>query len=57
MSKKDSIGKKVKRELVRAMLERTQSLDTTKMMSALGASAPAVYDDVEETLNLSLIHI
>ena len=47
MSKRDSIGKKAKREIVRAMLERTQSMNMGRMMSLFGASEPVVYEDAE----------
>ena len=56
MSKKERIGKKVKRELTRAMLERTQSMDMMKMMSMFGATEPVMYDDVVETLNVAYIN-
>ena len=56
MSKRDSIGKKAKREIVRAMLERTQSMNMGRMMSLFGASEPVVYEDVEETLNVAYVN-
>ena len=56
MSDRDSLGRIVKRELVRAMLERTQSMNMMGMMSAFGASEPVVYDDVEETLNVAYVN-
>ena len=54
--KHDSLGKIVKRELVRAMLERTQSMNMMNMMNAFGASEPAVYEDVEDTLNVAYVN-
>ena len=56
MGKRDGVGKKIKRELTRAMLERTQSMDTKKMMSVFGATEPVMYDDVEETLNVAYVN-
>ena len=50
------IGKTLSRELMRAMLERVQSMDTKKMMGAFGASEPVVYSDVEETLNVAYVN-
>ena len=54
--KHDSLGKIVKRELVRAMLERTQSMNMMSMVDAFGASEPAVYEDVEDTLNVAYVN-
>ena len=54
--KHDSLGKIVKRELVRAMLERTQSMNMMSMMNAFGASEPVVYEDVEDTLNVAYVN-
>ena len=56
MSNRDSLGRKVKRELVRAMLERTQSMNMMGMMSVFGASDPVVYEDVEEILNVAYVN-
>ena len=56
MSKKKGIGSVIKREVTRAMLERTQSMNIGKMMSALGSSEPVVYEDVEETLNIAYVN-
>lgn len=56
MAKKDGIGKKVKREITRAMLERTQSMDMQNMMSMFGATEPIMYDDVVETLNVAYVN-
>lgn len=56
MSNRDSLGRKVKRELVRAMLERTQSMNMMGMMNAFGASDPVIYEDVEETLNVAYVN-
>ena len=52
----ESIGRKAKRELVRAILERNQSMDFSKMMSMFGSSEPVVYEDVEETLNVAYVN-
>ena len=52
----ESIGKVIKRELVRAMLVRVQSMGTKGMMSAFGASESKVYDDVEDTLNVAYVN-
>ena len=54
--KKDSIDKKIKRELTRAMLERTQSMDMKKMMNMFGSAEPVTYDDVKETLNVAYVN-
>ena len=56
MAKKDSVGKKIKRELTRAMLERTQSMDMKKMMNMFGSAEPVTYDDVKETLNVAYVN-
>ena len=53
---KNGFGRTIKREVMRAMLERTQSMDTGKMMSAFGPSEPVVYDDIEETLNVAYVN-
>ena len=37
----------LRRELTRAMLERTQSMDLNKMMAMFGAVEPVTYEDVE----------
>jgi len=52
----DDIGNTVKRELFRAMMERTQSMNMMDMMNAFGASDPVMYDDVEETLNIAYVN-
>ena len=52
----ESVGKVIKRELVRAMLVRMQSMGTKGMMAAFGASEPVVYDDVEDTLNVAYVN-
>ncbi|MBR3318382.1 MAG: carboxylesterase family protein [Atopobiaceae bacterium] len=44
------------REIVRAIVERVQSVDTMMLMSAVGASEPVEYDDVEETLNIAYVN-
>ena len=52
----ESIMKAVKRELIRAMLVRMQSVNTSAAMSAFGASAPTKYDDVEDKLNIAYVN-
>ena len=52
----DGIGGPLKRELIRALLVRMQSMKTKAMMSPFGASEPAVYDNVEETLNVAYVN-
>ena len=52
----ESIMKAVKRELIRAMLVRMQSINTSAAMSAFGASAPTKYDDVEDKLNIAYVN-
>ena len=52
----ESILKAINRELVRAMLVRMQSINTSGMMAAFGASKPAVYDDVEDKLNIAYVN-
>jgi len=56
MSDHEGIGKKMKRELVRAILERTQTMDMSNMMNAFGSTDPVVYEDVEETLNVAYVN-
>jgi acetyl esterase/lipase len=56
MIKKEGIGKTIKREITRAFLERTQSMDLSKTMSIFGASEPVVYEDVNETLNVAYVN-
>ena len=56
MKNRDGIGRKVKRELVRAMLERIQSMDMSNMMNTFGAKEPVVYEDVQETLNVAYVN-
>ena len=46
----------ISREVTRAMLERMQSVDTGRMMSAFGPSEPVTYDDIEETLNIAYVN-
>lgn len=53
---KDSLSSKIKRELMRAALERTQTMDTSKIMSFFIAKEPAVYEDVKETLNVAYVN-
>ncbi len=56
MREKDTIGSMLKREVMRAMFERTQSIDFSKTMSMFGAKEPAVYEDVKETLNVAYVN-
>lgn len=56
MEKKSGIGSAVKREFMRAMMERSQSLDLNQVMAAFGAVEPEVYDDVEEQLNIAYVN-
>ncbi|MBQ8965690.1 AMP-binding protein [Ruminococcus sp.] len=53
---KEGIGKKLKREVVRAMLERTQGMDMSKMASMMGGTTYVPYDNVEETLNIPYVN-
>ena len=46
----------LRKELTRAVLERTQSLDLSKMMAMFGAAEPVSYDDVEERLNIAYVN-
>ncbi len=46
----------LRKELVRAMLERTQSIDLSKMMAMFGATEPVSYEDVEEKLNIAYVN-
>lgn len=46
----------LRRELTRAMLERTQSMDLNKMMAMFGAVEPVTYEDVEERLNIAYVN-
>ena len=56
MSKMDGIGEILKRELIRAMLQRNQTMDMSPLMKAVGATEPVKYDDVEETLNIAYVN-
>ena len=56
MEKMSGIGSTVKREFMRAAMERSQSLDLKQVMAAFGAVEPAVYDDVEEQLNIAYVN-
>ena len=56
MRKYESLDRKIRRELIRAMLERVQSVGTKSMMKSFGASEPAVYEDVEDTLNVAYVN-
>ena len=56
MAEKESMGKKLKREIVRAMLERTQGMDMNSMMESMGYAEQPVYDDIEETLNIPYVN-
>ena len=54
--KKDDFEKSIEREIIRAMLLRTQGFKMSDMMAAFGAPKPAVYDDVEDTLNVAYVN-
>jgi acetyl esterase/lipase len=56
MGSNNSITKALKRELVRAMLQRTQTMNMSGFMSAVGAVEPKVYDDVKDTLNITYVN-
>ena len=56
MEKMGGIGSTIKREFMRAAMERSQSLDLKQVMAAFGAVEPAVYDDVEEQLNIAYVN-
>ena len=56
MAEKESIGKKLKREVVRAMLERTQGMDSSELMGLAGKDNSDQYDDIEETLNIPYVN-
>ncbi|MCR4876941.1 MAG: AMP-binding protein [Clostridiales bacterium] len=49
-------GKTLGREIVRALLERSQSIDTKKMMRLMGSIDPLAYEDVEESLNVAYVN-
>ena len=55
-NKKSGIGKTIKRELVRAILERSQSMDVNGMAPAAVGSEAVFYDDVEQQLNIPYIN-
>ena len=48
--------KTIRREVMRAMMERFQSEDLTRMYTLFGAADPVIYDDVEETLNIAYVN-
>ena len=56
MAEKESMGQKLKREVVRAMLERSQSMDMSRMMGSTGGRETVTYDDIEETLNIPYVN-
>ena len=56
MRSHDSLGRKVSREIKRAMFERTQSMDFDSMMKFFGAPEPAVYEDVEEIPSVAYLN-
>jgi acetyl esterase/lipase/acyl-coenzyme A synthetase/AMP-(fatty) acid ligase len=55
LKKKSGIGKLIKRELVRAALERSQGFDMVNMTTPTDTEV-IVYDDVEETLNIPYVN-
>lgn len=54
--KNSKLGKTIKREIVRAMLERGQSIDSAKFLPAAEGAEDRKYDDVEEILNIAYIN-
>ena len=56
MRSHDSLGRKVSREIKRAMFERAQSMDVNSMMKFFGAPEPAVYEDVEEIPSVAYLN-
>lgn len=56
MDIQDGLGKTIKREIVRAMLERIQSMDIKKSMAMFGAKEPVTYSDVKENLNVAYVN-
>lgn len=54
--KKLKAGKTLKRELVRAVMERSQSFNIQKQFMAAENRQDPVYDDIEETLNIPYIN-
>ena len=56
MIMQDGIGRTIKREAMRALLERTQSLNLSKTMAMFGAKEQVVYEDVKETLNVAYVN-
>ena len=54
-NKEKGVGKAVKRELVRAVLERVQGVDLNRMMADADANR-TVYDDIEEQLNIPYVN-
>ncbi len=54
--KNDKIGKTIKKELVRAMLERSQTVDVVGFSSSNVGYKDIQYDDVEELLNIPYIN-
>jgi acetyl esterase/lipase len=56
MNGRDGLGRIIKREIVRAVLERTQSMDLKKSMTMVGAKEPVTYSDVKENLNVAYVN-
>ena len=52
----DSLGKTLKRELIRSALLQAQSRNMQSMMNAFGASEPVAYEDVTDTLNVAYVN-
>ena len=52
----NSIGTRIKRELVSVVMERAQSFDTGKMMNTMGEHEAVVYDDVAEIHNVAYVN-
>ncbi len=56
MKEKENIGKKIKREVVRAMIERGQGANLSTMMESISGKDTIIYDDVEDTLNIPYVN-
>ena len=56
MQKPYGFERAARREIVRLMLEKTQSMDMSRMMDMMGSKEPVEYDDVEETLNVPYVN-
>ena len=52
----ESVGNKIKREVVRAILERSQTVSLDVLMNSIRTGPAPEFDDVEETLNIPYIN-